>query len=237
LINYTNDEAIWRLQIKKVSPTELIETFIKKPLNFSPGNRYSYSNSGYVLLGSIIEQVSGLSYGEFLKQQIFDPLHMLSTQYGLPKQTCVKGYSLNEQKEKIPAPFHHPSFAYAAGGIYSNLEDLCLWDPHLFKHQLLTPDSLNKMLDIYCFTNEEKTMGYGYGLNIEWLSGRNYPIKHIWHRGRVKGFSSLYSKYLETDTTLIILTNNDQLMDEIKDLEKQLITLSGELRDKASKLL
>jgi CubicO group peptidase (beta-lactamase class C family) len=224
LINYTEDEEIWPLRVKETSPIELIKTFIKKPLKFFPGSRYSYSNSGYVLLGFIIEKVSGLSYGTFLKQHIFDPLHMFSTQYNLStKETKIKGYSLTEGKERIEASVHHPSFAYAAGGIYSTVEDLFLWDNQLFTYQLLTSESLNKMIDIHCFTNEERTMGYGYGLNIEWLSAHNYPIKHIWHRGRLDGFSSLYSKYLKIDKTLVILANNDQLSSEIKDFEKKLL--------------
>ncbi|MBS0648130.1 MAG: beta-lactamase family protein [Verrucomicrobia bacterium] len=228
LINYTDDEEIWRLRAKKISPAALIKTFIKKPLIFSPGSQYSYSNSGYVLLGSIIEQVSGLSYGTFLKRHIFDPQQMFSTQYSLPiRKKSIQGYSETKGKERIKASFHPPSFAYAAGGIYSTVEDLLLWDERLFKHQILTAESLDKMLQLYCFTNAEKTMGYGYGLNIEYLSGKERSIKHIWHRGKTEGFSSLYSKYLELDTTLIILTNNDQLSEEIKALEKQLITLVG----------
>jgi CubicO group peptidase (beta-lactamase class C family) len=224
MANYTDCEEFWALRTEPISPTELIERFTNKPLLFSPGSQYAYSNSGYVLLGSVIEQVSGLSYGAFLSRYIFTSLGMHSTQYGLPiGKAVVEGYTLTEQKEKMRAPFLHSSFAYAAGGIYSTLEDLLLWDQQLFTFQLLSSPSVNKMHQRYCFTNAEQSMGYGYGLNIEFLSDHGQFIKHIWHRGGTDGFSCLYSRYLEINTTLVILTNNDQLKDEIRHIEKELV--------------
>jgi len=153
------------------TPEQTIARFKDKPLDFQPGEQWNYSNSGYILLGYIIEQVSGQSYEMFLQQNIFDPLQMTSTGYDHKDRSLATGYTGVDSHWEKPDDIDM-SLPYAAGGLYSTVEDLYRWDEALYTEQLVPHESLNLMFTAYgktAFTS----LSYGYG----WFVGRmnNHP--------------------------------------------------------------
>lgn len=135
------------------SSDELISLFQNKPLEFKPGTHFLYSNSGYYLLGKIIEQVSGQKYENFLQDTIFQPLGMYSTTAGPSPNTeqCAAGFrrQYNEKKEvvieEVPYYDRYLTHAYSAGNIVSTVEDLCKWDAALNSEKLLKAENRDKL--------------------------------------------------------------------------------------------
>lgn len=129
------------------TPQQLLARFRDRPLDFAPGTRWAYSNSGYVLLGLLIEKLGGMSYADFLSQNIFEPLGMRDSGYDdgqavIPR--LASGYRRG-YGPIVPAQFRHQSTLYAAGGLYSTTGDLLRWDRALYGGKLLSATSLKKM--------------------------------------------------------------------------------------------
>ncbi|MTI29405.1 serine hydrolase domain-containing protein, partial [Xanthovirga aplysinae] len=184
-----------------------------KVFHFEPGTKHAYSNSGYVLLGEIIEQVSGKSYSDFLKLKIFSPSKMKNTQmvdiYG-SSDHWAQGYALDSKKEKLfiePVFIHMP---FAAGGLQSNVSDLLSFANTLFEDRLIGKSLLNQMTSYAKVINEKpvyealyfpadfsppappknmKKNGYGLGFSLMEVNGK--PI--IWHSGGIPGFNSIWA--------------------------------------------
>jgi CubicO group peptidase (beta-lactamase class C family) len=181
------------------SPVEkTIERFKNKPLEFEPGEKFSYSNSGYVLLGYLIEKISGKSYESFLNENIFQPLNMTNTGYD-HNSTILKnrasGYSLDKD-ELINAPYIDMSLPIGGGALYSTVEDLYLWDRALYTEKLVSKASLEKM-----FTPFKEDYGYG------WTITELFKRKRISHSGGINGFSCNISRYVNDDACIIVLSN------------------------------
>ena len=139
------------------------------PLDFKPGTQLRYTNTGYVLLGMIIEKVSGQTYAAFLKKNIFEPLSMEHSGYDDQSAILKKratGYS-NRDGHLVNADFGEMSFPFAAGGIYSTVEDLYRWNEALTQPgKLLSTRSLEQMFAIYPETTAYGGQNYGYGVVI-----------------------------------------------------------------------
>jgi CubicO group peptidase (beta-lactamase class C family) len=184
------------------TPTEIVALIEQLPLQFPPGSRQVYNNSGYYLLGAIIEQVSGLAYGEYLQQHIFDPLGLTSTSYcTLEMAGKAKGYRVI-QGELQPAEFVHPSLYYAPGGICSTASDLVRWQNALATGRVVSPDSYRRMATPTALADGQQAP-YGYGLVIGKNAGRNA----IYHGGQSIGFTGLLIHYPVEGLTLAVLTN------------------------------
>lgn len=176
----------------------LIERFKGQPLEFQPGDRYEYSNSGYVLLGYIIEKVSGKSYEDFLRENIFEPLKMMNTGYDhhrLVLKHRAQGY-IWEFNQFINAAYIDMSNLYATGGLYSTVEDLFLFDQALYTEKLLTKKSLDTMLTPF-------KDGYGYG----WQLGPQFNHSVISHSGKLDGFTANVARFPDDRTCVIFLSN------------------------------
>lgn len=187
-----------------VTLEELIDQFKNQPMRFAPGERFAYSNSGYVLLGAIIEKVSGQSYEEFLQEQIFAPLGMKDTFYGnqtriIPNR--VSGYVYRPQGY-VNAPFWSMTQSYAAGALLSTVDDLALWDAALYSEKLLSKESLEKIFSPSTLRNGEPT-AYGYGFRISKLRGRRV----IRHGGWILGFHSHGLRLPDERLYVAILSN------------------------------
>ncbi|MBU3160708.1 beta-lactamase family protein, partial [Clostridium frigoris] len=198
------------------TPEEIIELFKNKPLNFKTGTKYEYCNSDYILLGYIIEKVSGMKYEHYLEKNIFEPLKLNDT-----------GFLINEASIKNKASGYYPSkktgeysvvldtessTQYSSGGIYSTVDDLYKWEKALFTQKLINKKSLNEMLTPYL-----QNYGYGYGLII----GKNDEgDKVIWHNGSLPGFSSYIGKNVNKKYLFIILSNKDSY--NIEDMVSEL---------------
>lgn len=179
---------------------DLIGRFRDKPLEFEPGKGFSYSNSGYCLLGYIIEKVTGKTYESCLNENILTPLNMKDTGYD-HHETVLKnrasGYTISNDTF-VNADYISMTVPYSAGALYSTASDLYKWDRALYTNKILSNDSIKKI-----FTPYNET--YGYGWFIEDVFGR----KTVWHDGGVNGFSSMITRYTDDDVCIILLGNNE----------------------------
>ena len=181
-------------------PLETIERFRDKPLAFVPGEDWYYSNSGYIVLGYIIEEVSGDSYQTFLRQNIFEPLGMQNTGYPSARR-IVEHWAQGYSNARSKADYLHVSITYAAGGLYSTVGDLYLWNQALYGGKVVSQESWDAMLDAaYTFPDGVQ---YGYGLVINNVADQPF----IGHSGGINGYSSHMAYFTEENTMIILLEN------------------------------
>lgn len=181
--------------------TETIATFKDLPLEFTPGEKFSYSSSGYILLGYIIEQMTGMPYGEFVRQNIFEPLEMEDSGFEHANQVIPGMASGCDYLDNtlVKAAYRNIENAHASGALYSTAEDLYRWDRALYTEKILSKASLEQMFSPY-------TENYGYGWGIVDLFGR----KMVAHNGDTEGFKSNISRFPNDDICIIILSNQEQ---------------------------
>ncbi len=190
------------------SVEDLINEFKELPYDFKPGEKFSYSNSGYILLGYIIEKVSKLTYEEYLCKNIFNKFFMEDSGYDDYKKIIkgrASGYDLEgEEKDLVNCDFIDMTVPYAAGALYSTIEDLYIWNNKLIKGQVLSESSLNQMMTKHVKT-EECFYGYGVILDDEELGGK--IRRKIWHTGGIPGFLSCNKIFPDEDIQIIMITN------------------------------
>lgn len=211
--NYTNFPGYEKTAGLSATHEEIIARFRDKPLEFSPGEQYRYSNSGYHLLGMIIEKASGKSYADYLQENIFIPLGMENTGVDVNKRIIMNraaGYTIDNDS-LVNADFLDMAHIYAEGGLYSTTEDMFIWDQALYTEKILSRKSLDEM-----FTPFRKDYGYGWSLNKS--SGR----REIKHSGLVFGFSTYIKRFPDDKVTIIVLSNN-----QMADAEKVATDLSA----------
>jgi len=183
------------------TPASIIEMFKNKPLTMKPGERYSYSNSNYNLLAFIIEQVSGKKYGDFLKENIFDPLGMKDTGHDGKAGAIIKnrasGYAPVGARDLENAPWIDWTIKTGNGSLYSTVEDLYKWDRALYAEKILKRGALDKMFTPY-------VDGAGYG----WFISQSLNRKVIRFSGRSPGFQGEIHRYVDDDVCVIVLGNN-----------------------------
>jgi CubicO group peptidase (beta-lactamase class C family) len=189
-----------------ITTEKMIESFKNDPFDFDPGDKFSYNNSGYFLLGYIIEKVSGKSYGDYLRDTFFEPLGMHDT--GVHSSTAVlkheaTGYS-HEGGKTSKALDWDMSQAGAAGCLYSTVEDLMRWNEGIFRGQLLSEESLKAAFTpVKLDSGEEPAMSYGYG----WMMADRRGLKTISHGGGLHGWMSLLTRYIDQNATIVVLHN------------------------------
>lgn len=194
---------------KQMTVTATIERFKNKPLRFKPGEKFSYSNSGYALLGYIVEQVSGKSYEEFLRENIFEPLQMHDSGYDHPS-TILKhraaGYA-RRGGELMNAPYLEMDTPYSGGALYSTVEDLYSWSKALDTEKLVSQKSLEAMFTPYAPAEFywHGYVRYGYGWRIVQLFNR----KLVFHTGHINGFIDYIGRYPDDKVSIIILSNRE----------------------------
>ena len=195
--NFTSFPEYPKLKQFQTSATELVGLFKDKPLDFAPGEKWNYSNSGYVLLGYIIEKVSGMSYAEFVQANIFTPLGMADSGYDSNGSVITRraaGYTRSGESMNN-ADFVHMSVPHAAGGLYSTTEDLLRWQRGLYGGKLLSAASLTKMTT--AIKND-------YALGLEVQTGKR---KMYSHSGGIEGFDAHLAYYPDTQVTVVALSN------------------------------
>jgi CubicO group peptidase (beta-lactamase class C family) len=189
------------------SPYELIDSFKHRPLQFMPGTEYRYSNSGYFLLGYIIEKITGSSYNNYIKKNILEPLALNHTYFDEGNNIIpgrVQGYQLIEKK-LVRADFWSPSIVYSAGNLLSNTEDLFKWNEALKSYKLLKKETLEKAWTPYKL-NTGLPVSYGYGWSISNIDNS----KCVYHTGAMNGFLTQESYYPEEDIYIVVLCNAQQ---------------------------
>lgn len=186
------------IRMRRLTPEQLIGLIRGKPLEYEPGAKYSYGNSDYIVLGRVIELVSGESYGKFLRKNFFEPLHMTSTGVD-DEQTIVprraRGYVLTVNGLRR-ADFVSMTVPYAAGDLYSTTGDLLKWENALFAGRVVSAASLKAMTTP--FRN-----GYALGL---FVSDRQRH-RVISHTGDIDGFGAMVAYYPDDKLTVIVLSN------------------------------
>ena len=206
--NYTNDPNFFKERMRNsYSPKDFTSTFSSLPLEFTPGEKFKYSNSGYFLLGYIIEKVSGKTYEEYLQEIILTPLKMTNTGYDHTEVVLKNRASGYDKKGKIikNTQYIDMSIPYAAGSLYSTVEDLNFWDQALYTTKLLSEKSMNSLFENYIIAWNGF---YGYGWAIREVSnGENSKLKLIEHGGSINGFQANILRIPE-DKNLIVLLNN-----------------------------
>jgi CubicO group peptidase (beta-lactamase class C family) len=204
-----------------VTPTEMIDHFKNEPMNFDPGTKWNYSNSGYFILGYIIEKVSGLTYQEYLETNIFKPLGLTNTYYGSDSRIIrnrVGTYSESEHGfvNAMPLSMTQP---YAAGSIQSTVEDLYKWHEGLMDYKLVSKTSLDKAFTRYTLADGTET-DYGYG----WRFGYVQESPSIEHGGAINGSQSMAIYLPKEDVYVAVLANCDCI--SLKDIAARLSALA-----------
>ncbi|MGH9799457.1 MAG: serine hydrolase, partial [Blastocatellia bacterium] len=194
---------LWRKDLKM---TELIDLFKDKPMEFAPGAGWNYNNSAYVLLGAIIEKITGQSYGDFVEKNIFAPLGMNqsfydNTQRIIPRRAA--GYSKSGGKY-ANAEYLSMSHPHAAGSLMSTVDDLAKWDAALYTEKPVKQDSLKKAWTPFVM-NGGKVTKYGYGWAINTLEGE----RMITHGGGINGFTCDAVRLPDSKVYVAILTNRE----------------------------
>jgi CubicO group peptidase (beta-lactamase class C family) len=203
--NFVTRPGFWeRIAPLDHDPTQLRALFETLPLDFTPGERYSYSNSGYCLLGMVIERVSGMLYREFTHDRIFAPLGMTATDY-LDDERVIPHlaarYVVQGSAATHPHSVNH-TMTYSAGALHSTVEDLALWDAALREARLLDRATLERM-ERPLTLNSGQSAGYGLGWGISTFRGRRV----VHHAGGVPGYSSFLGRFVDDGLTIIILSN------------------------------
>lgn len=190
------------------SAADLIDSFKGISLEFAPGEKFKYSNSGFILLGVIIELVSKQPYQDFIFENIIHPLGLESTGLDYNKRVLkerASGYSI-EGKTFINAPFLDMSNTYAAGGLFSSDEDLYRLSLALIGNQLVSAKTREAMFTPYVFADNFDT-DYGYG----WQVGEHHGHPWAGHEGGLFGFHNFMIFYPEDNAAIVVLSNIDTL--------------------------
>ncbi len=191
----------WR---KDFTPTELIDFFKNQPMDFAPGEEWSYNNSAYFILGYIIEQASGETYEDFIEKRIFEPLGMTNSYYGSTSRIIENrayGYQTNENGY-INAEFLSLTQPYAAGSLMSTVGDLYKWNSAVNDGKLIKKETLDLAFTNYKLNNGDP-INYGYGWAFNDINGS----KTIEHSGGIFGYVSNGIYLPEEDVYVAILTN------------------------------
>jgi len=183
---------------------DFVKQFASGDLEFEPGSKYAYNNSGYFLLGTIIEKVTGKTYAQVLRERIFEPLGMKNTGYDVSETLLAKrasGYERNPDGF-VNAAYLDMGLPYAAGSMYSTVEDLYLWDRALYGDKVLPAALKQKM-----FTPGLGDYGFGWNLEPTQLDDGKTKVATTSHGGGINGFSAFLIRVPEKKEVIIVLSN------------------------------
>lgn len=196
--NFTNFEDYGKTKSLATNVDELIARFSDKPLEFAPGEQHAYSNSGYILLTAIVEKASGLTYADFVRENLFKPLGMADSGYDshdaiVPRR--ASGY-VPTQKGPMHADYIDMSIPQGAGALYSTAHDLLKWETGLFGGKVLKPESLELLVTPY-------KGDYALGLQVT----KTDAGTTISHGGGIEGFNTWLGYDPGSKITVAVLSN------------------------------
>ena len=205
--SYTSEaDFIKNVSRKFYKPDDFVKEHCSGDLEFEPGKQYAYNNSGYFILGAIIEKITGKTYEAFLKENIFDPLEMKNSGYDLAESILLKrasGYEKSLEGYRN-APFLDMSLPYAAGSLYSTVEDLLVWDKALQTEKLLPKKFMDEI-----FKPRVDAFGakYGFGWRIAKTKINDVEFDVITHGGGINGFNTI-NYFIPKKGQVVILFSN-----------------------------
>jgi len=200
IYNFTKSPDYTKSMMLRATPESIVARVKDLPLDFKPGEKFSYSNSGYILLGMIIEKVSGRTYAQYLDENIFKPLKMADTGYDSTSRIIpdrAEGYSKSEGK-LANAEYLDMSIPFAAGALYSTVGDLYIWAEALNSDRILSKKSKEQM-----FTPFKQNYAYGWGVDSL------FNHKRTAHGGGINGFATFIERFPDDHLTIIVLSNFD----------------------------
>jgi len=202
--SYTDMPSFIKMARTDMTPTELINTFKNEPMDFEPGEQWNYNNSGYIILGFIIEKVSGKTYADFIAENIFKKLGMTSSSYGsmsaiIPNR--ASGYQPTETGY-VNADYLSLSLPYAAGSLMSNVDDMFLWSQAIHNNTLIKKESKQKAF-INTALNNGKPTYYGYGWGPNDINGS----ATLEHGGGIFGYNTM-GIYVPGDNVYVLVMTN-----------------------------
>jgi CubicO group peptidase (beta-lactamase class C family) len=202
--NYTDFANINDVARNTYTPDAFVKMFADSALLFEPGTQWAYSNSGYFVLGAIIEKVTGKPYEEILSENILKPLNMGATGYDHSQTVITKRAAGYEKRgtEYVNAGYLDMSVPYSAGSLYSTVEDLYVWDQALYTDKLISDEYKAKM-----FTPFLGNYAYGWRIVKSPLGSSSDTVSIIQHGGTINGFNSLICR-VPGEKQLIVLLNN-----------------------------
>lgn len=190
------------------SPKDFVKKFADSTLQFTPGEKFLYNNSGYFLLGHIIEEVTGKTYEQVLQENILDPLNMKNTGYdhhATVLKNRASGYEKNGEGY-VNAPYLDMSLPYAAGSMYSTVEDLYKWDRALYSNEILSKSSKELMFTPQ-ITQGNTKYGYGWMINKLPVGETQDSVNVIAHGGGINGFNTLIARFPGNEDLVVLLNN------------------------------
>ncbi|MEZ5016929.1 MAG: serine hydrolase [Flavipsychrobacter sp.] len=220
IYNYTENDALMQYAfMQHIERKDMMGYFKDVPLAFTPGSMHAYSNSNYMLLGYIIEEATGKTYYEVVRERIFEPLGMKHTGFNFanfPSWDKAQGYLVMRPGRLTPSPPVDSSFSYAAGAIYTTTGDLYKWAQAILDQKLLSKTLWEKALTKY-------KKNYGYGWVIKDSSESGVDKKMIGHNGGIHGFIAEF-RLVPEDKSVIILLCND-MQDNVADLSTTIASI------------
>ena len=199
-------EAFWSRSRLELSHEDLLGLVSNEPFDFEPGERWLYNNSGYYLLGVVIENVTGQTYAEHLQERFFGPLGLESTTYCDERRLIphrAEGYAADEGKLFNDEPLSMSS-PFAAGALCSTVEDLLVWQHALEAGEVVSPAAYAQMTTPLSLTDGSE-LSYGFGLGVGELEGH----RKISHGGGINGFVTALARYPEDELSVVVLTNTE----------------------------
>ncbi len=204
--SYTSKPGFIAMMGQDRTVQQMLEMMRRDRLEFEPGSAWKYNNSGYFILGAIIENVSGETYADYVAKHIFEPLGMRDSAYegyARSKQTSVSGYTAKDKNFQL-TPTISMTIPYAAGALTSNVDDMAKWDSAIASGKLLKAESWKRVFTDYRLSSGQTT-NYGYGWEIGALEGK----KMYAHSGGINGFRT-HALSLPTEKIYaVVLVNAD----------------------------
>ena len=220
--SYTDDPAYMSHIREDLPGRKLLETTVfARPLDFAPGTQWRYSNSGYYLLGLLIEKVSGKDYAAYLQARFFGPLGLRSFRYGTETE-FLPGMASGYTRGGKPALYMSMTQPFAAGSLVGTAEDLARWTLALHAGKVVSPESLRRMTTP-ARTADGKTQPYGFGLAWRESLGRRL----VGHDGRIPGFTSQVEADPDAKRVAVILCNTDAPPVDLDYLSRRVLALAA----------
>jgi len=234
-------DYVFTRMLSPISPAEILELWARQPLDFPPGERWQYSNTGYTVAGVIFEKVAGEPLFSFLQRRVFGPLHMSSVQNadeGTVDSSDAVGYTRAALGPLRPAPRVGKGWLFAAGQLAMTAEDLARWDLALIDQRLMKPASYRQLETEVLLSNGVGTR-YALGLGVRMSSERRI----LSHGGETSGFISHNIIYPDQRAAIVVLTNSDAadaataIGDKLRDLVFESVSpLDTERRKEARRI-